>query len=60
MTPATKTRILAVIRKTGNMTKAAEAAGISRQTLYNHMYEPEFKKAVQKAKSDYMIKLCEF
>ena len=53
MTPATKARILAVIRKTGNMSMAADAAGVTRQTVYNNMYDKDFKKEVSKAKSDY-------
>lgn len=40
MTPARRKKVESVLRKTGNMTKAAKAIGISRVALHQY-YEVE-------------------
>jgi hypothetical protein len=54
MTKTQTTRFIKSIRETGNISKSCIAAGISRQTYYNNMYNPAFSKAVKEAMVEYI------
>lgn len=54
MTKTQLTRFIKSMRETGNISKSCIAAGISRQTYYNNMYNPVFSKAVKDARVTYI------
>ena len=51
LTPNARATFLEALRETCNVTRAAEAAGVSRQTIYNwREKDPEFEAQVKAAK----------
>jgi len=54
MTKTQLTRFIRSMRETGNISKSCIAAGISRQTYYNNMYNPVFRHEVKQARVQYI------